>query len=234
MTRIVSSSLGPAIWRAGLADPYLHWKRGHSAWELAVSWESQRESQSGLPHEVLRVLSAHEAFGNPVLLVGIVEHRVKLDTNKTPSQNDLWCVLGTDGGHVSVAVEGKAGEDFDKRLEDWLNSDSNGKERRLEFLCKVLGIDSKLDFGLRYQLFHRAASAVLEAKRWRLSRALMLVQSFKESKTAWNDYADFAKVFGLDVSRDSVSGPVKASACDLYFAWVHSAVAKDSDAAAAV
>jgi uncharacterized protein DUF6946 len=234
VTRITSASLGPAAWRAGLADPYLHWKRGNSAWELAVSWESQRESRSGLPQEIFDVLTAHETFSNPVLLVGVVEHRVKLDTAKTPSQNDLWCVLATDAGHVSVAIEGKAGEDFDKRLGDWLKSESDGKERRLAFLCDVLGVETKPDLGLRYQLFHRAASAVLEAKRWRFPKALMLVQSFRESKTAWNDYSDFAKFLGLNVARDSVSGPVSASGVDLYLAWVHSPLGKDSDAAAAV
>lgn len=234
MTRIASTSLGPAIWRAGLADPFLHWKRERSAWELAVSWESQRESPSGLPPELFEVLSAHEAFPNPVLLIGVVEHRVKLDTAKTPSQNDLWCVLATDTGHVSVSVEGKAGEDFDKRLSDWLKSEGDGKARRLAFLCDVLGVETKPDLGLRYQLFHRAASAVLEAKRWRISKAPMLVQSFGESKTALNDYSDFAKFLGLGVARDRVSGPVRTSGVDLYLAWVHSPLAKDSDAAAAV
>lgn len=89
MTRIVSASLGTAVWRAGLADPYLHWRRTRSAWEMAVSWESRRNSQAGLPDEVHAVLNAHDDFRNPTLLVGIVEHRVTLDTRKTPSQNDL-------------------------------------------------------------------------------------------------------------------------------------------------
>lgn len=62
----------------------------------------------------------------------------------------------------------------------------------------------------------------------------MLVQSFRESKTAWNDYSDFAQFLGLQVSRDSVNGPVTASGVDLYIAWVNSEVGKDSDAAAAV
>jgi len=189
---------------------------------------------SGLPQEVLRVLAAHESFANPVLLIGVVEHRVNLDTTKTPSQNDIWCLLGTDSGHVSVAVEGKAGEDFDRRLGDWLKSDGDGKERRLAFLCGVLGAAQRPDVGLRYQLLHRAATAVLEAKRWRLPSALMHVQSFRESKTAWNDYSDFAEFLGLQVSRDSVSGPVRTSGVDLYLAWVNCDVSKDSDAAAAV
>jgi len=184
---------------------------------------------------LLKVLAAHEAFRNPELLIGVVEHRVNLDTVKTPSQNDIWCILGTDAGSVSVAVEGKAGENFDKRLGDWLESDRSGKERRLAFLCNVLGAEAKPDPGLRYQLFHRAASAVLEAKRWRLPKALMLVQSFSESRTAWSDYSDFAKFLGFGaVARDRVSGPIRASEVDLYLAWVHSEPGKDIDAAAAV
>lgn len=234
MTRIVSASLGAAVWRAGLADPYLHWRRTRSAWEMAVSWESERASESGLPHEIHAALNAHPTFRNPRLLLGVVEHRVMLDTLKTPSQNDLWCMLITDEGQVSVAVEAKAGEEFDKRLQDWLASESEGKERRLAFLCRELGVSGVPDQNLRYQLFHRAASAVLEAKRWRVGKALMLVQSFKESGTSWQDYADFAALLGLTVGRNIVSGPVKASGVDLYLSWVESPLATDAAAASAV
>jgi hypothetical protein len=115
MTRIVSASLGTAVWRAGLAEPYLHWRRTKSAWELAVSWESRRATESGLPIEVHGVLNAHAAFRSPTLLLGIVEHRVQLDTPKTLSQNDLWCMIATEAGQASVAVEAKAGEDFERR-----------------------------------------------------------------------------------------------------------------------
>ena len=94
---------------------------------MAVSWESQCNSPSGLPHEIHATLNSHSAFRNPVLLLGIVEHRVTLDTPKTPSQNDLWCMVLTDAGQVSVAVEAKAGEEFDKRLRDWLASETKAR-----------------------------------------------------------------------------------------------------------
>lgn len=62
----------------------------------------------------------------------------------------------------------------------------------------------------------------------------MLVQSFKESGTSWQDYVDFADLLGLAVTRNSVSGPVKAGDAELYLAWVKSEPATDAIAAAAV
>lgn len=234
MSRIMSASLGTSTWRAGLADPYLHWKRGRSAWEMAVSWEAVRSSDRGLPTEIASVLSAHEDFADPRLLLGIVEHRVHLDTPRTPSQNDLWCVLGTSSGSVSVAVEGKAGEDFDRRLVDWQESGSKAKAARLTFLTDVLGLSDTPALSLRYQLFHRTASAVLEARRWGLAKALMLVQSFAESQSSFQDYLAFADLLEISGSRNEIAGPRQLDGVALYLSWVDSPLAGDSVAAEAV
>jgi len=222
------------VWRAGLADPYLHWRRKKSAWEMAVAWESRRDSDSGLPLEVAAALDGHPDLKNPTLLLGLVEHRVLLDTKKTPSQNDLWCMFLTDSGQVSVAIEAKAGEDFDRRLSEWLVSDGEGKTQRLQFLCRTLGLEPNPDVSLRYQLFHRTASAVLEAKRWRVGRALMLVQSFSESRTSWQDFVHFAAQFRLSVAKGAVSGPVRVEDTELYLGWVESPLATDAVAGLAV
>jgi len=234
VSRIVAESLGTAVWRAGLADPNLHWKRGRSAWEAAVSWESRRTSPSGLPEEIEVALVRHPSLQRATLLLGIVEHTVILDDPKRPSQNDLWGVLLTDAGHVSMAVEAKAGEDFDKTLGVWLKSDSEGKEKRLAFLCNHLGLREDPPDALRYQLFHRSVSAVLEARRWRFPAALMLVQSFEESRTSWQDYAAFASFLGLDARRNDVSGPRTFDGIALFLAWVDSPKADDRRAASAV
>ena len=110
-----------------------------------------------------------------------------------------------------------------------------GGQQRLSFLCRVLGSEAAPPMVLRYQLFHRAASAVLEARRWRISKALMLVQSFAESPTSWQDYADFAAWLGVVAVRDQVVGPVKASErVDLYLGWVRSQLASNGLASAAV
>lgn len=234
MTRIAAMGLGTSIWRAGLADPHLHWKRGRSAWELAVSWESRRSTPSGLPAEVSEALHAHPDLRSPSLLLGIVEHLVQLDTPRTPSQNDLWCAVITDGGQLSVAVEGKAGEDFDKPLEEWLAGDRGSKQQRLTFLCEELGIKGTPPGAMRYQLFHRTASATLEARRWRMPKALLLVQSFGESRTAWTDYTAFLGMLGLTAKRGAVVGPIDTRGVSLYAAWIDSRPATDDIAAAAV
>lgn len=187
-----------------------------------------------MPEEVRLVFDTHPDLRNPKLLIGVVEHRVELDTVKTPSQNDLWCMVLTDSGQVSVAVEGKSGEDFDKTLADWIGQGSLGKERRLAFLCDVLKIQAKPDLAHRYQLFHRAASAILEARRWNVDKAVMLVQSFSESQTSWQDYVKFAALLGVSVARNTVSAPVSVDAGRLYLAWVDSPLASDASAAHAL
>ena len=44
-------------------DPSLHWKRGASAMELAVSWELAGGTPRGLPEAVARVVDLHEGTG---------------------------------------------------------------------------------------------------------------------------------------------------------------------------
>lgn len=234
MSRITSASLGTATWRAGLADPQLHWKRGRSAWELAVSWESRRLTESGLPPEVELALATSPQLAEAKLLLGIVEHSVRLDTDRTPSQNDLWCMLRTTSGLASVAIEGKAGEDFDKPLSAWLTTGRSGRPQRLAFLRETLGCESEPPGDLRYQLFHRTASAILEARRWGIDRAVMLVQSFAESRTSWEDFAAFGRYLGLATGRNCATPPRDTQGIDLHLAWVDSPQATDAQAGLAV
>lgn len=134
-----------------------------------------------------------------------------------------------------MAVEGKAGEEFDKRLVEWLGEGSIGKENRLKFLCDTLGLKERPNLELRYQLFHRAVSAIIEARRWRIPTALMLVQSFAESPTAWNDYVAFAALLNVSAVRNDISS-VRAldKGIALHLGWVDSEIAPDDLAAKAV
>src|SRR5439155_26784824 len=74
--RIFTPSLGPSSWRAFLADSFAHWRRGKSAWELAVAWEAAARSRSGVPAEVTQALATSPTFRDVELIAAIPEHRV--------------------------------------------------------------------------------------------------------------------------------------------------------------
>ena len=50
---------------------------------------------------------------------------------------------------------------------------------------------------LRYQLFHRVAAAVREAKRYACHHAFLLVQSFSTHLTGHSDFSAFTSAIGL-------------------------------------
>ena len=140
----------------------------------------------------------------------------------------------TPNGYASVTVEAKAGEDFDKPIEQWLKQESDGKEKRLAFLTKTLGLSAHPPGFIRYQLVHRTAAAILEAKRCRFKVALMLVQSFEESRTSWLDYERFAELLSVQSARNAIIGPRRIDEIDLFLGWVDSQKATDRAAANAV
>ena len=229
-SRIFVPSLGPSSWRAFLADPFLHWRREKSAWELAVSWEAAAKTDSGMPIEMVRALTSNPDLMGAELLLAVPEYRVKLDDDRRPSQSDLWAILWTPKGHVSVTVEAKAGEEFDKTIEQWLKQESGGKERRLAFLTKELALSGPPPDFIRYQLVHRTVAAVLEARRCHFELALMLVQSFDESPSSWSDYEKFANLFGINAVRGEITGPRQIDDISLYLGWIDSPKATDAKA----
>ena len=84
---------------------------------------------------------------------------------------------------------------------------------------------------LRYQLFHRAASAVLEARRWGADAAVMLVQSFSEAPESWDDFVAFGELLGAPVARQRVVAAAMRSDVTLFLGWVDSDPASDLPAA---
>jgi hypothetical protein len=198
MPTIYVPTTGAGSWQALPADPGKHWRPGRSAFELAVSWEAAAADGLPMPREVLDAFHAGGETSELEVLLAIPEHRVRLDNARRPSQNDLWVLATAGGRRISMSVEGKAGESFDRTLEDWNAEGSAGKTARLDFLWTLLELptDRPRDASLRYQLFHRTASALLEARRWGAEEAVMLVQSFTPGRIGYDDFAEFAQQFG--------------------------------------
>jgi hypothetical protein len=155
-------------------------------------------------------------------LVGLPEHRVALAGGSRASQTDLFVLArAPDGDLAAIAVEGKVEEPFGQLVADWIVDGSKGKHERLEQLCRLLALDASATGDLRYQLLHRSASAILEARRFGASRAILLVHSFHPSGKHFSDFRAFARALGVDdAQRDVLSAARATTAPRLFLGWV--------------
>ncbi len=95
-----------------------------------------------------------------------------------------------------MAVEGKVEEPFGETVAKWLEDSSDGKQARLKFLRTKLGLEAQDLGGVRYQLLHRTASALIEAERFKADAAAMVVQSFEPDDRWLEDFQRFVGLFG--------------------------------------
>jgi len=216
MSRIYIPAASADQWAALLADPTKHWRTGFSARTLAHSWQ---EAQ-GFPAEVKDALDTVDALRGSELLLAIPEHQVSLPGGGRPSQNDIWALARANRQLVSVAVEGKVAEPFGPTLGEWLEQPSPGKSQRLAFIQSELGLTSQPDSSIRYQLLHRTASAVLEAKRFGASHAVMVVHSFSQEHQWFGDFAAFAGLLGVGAEVGRVFTVGEREGVRLHVGWV--------------
>lgn len=218
MARILHFTSGAADWQALLAEPTKHWRTGYSARTLAHCWEAA----DGFPAEV----AAAMANSSDPLLVGtepvlaVPEFKVPLPGGERASQNDIFVLARSTSGPVSIMVEGKVNEPFGPTIEEWRADASSGKKTRLSFLLRSVGLPKEIDGAIRYQLLHRAASAVIEGERYRAVAAVMLVHSFSTKRAGWSDYRAFLNLFGV---RGEVGLPQRlpgAQVVPLFAVWV--------------
>ena len=205
-------------WKQLLADPDKQWRTGYSARTLAHCWQEA----DGLPASVHTVFCrwGAEPFNGLEVLLVLPEHQVPLPGGSRPSQSDVWVLARGGTDLVSIAVEGKVSEPFGPTLEDWRKDASLGKEKRLSFICKALGLNHSPVDSIRYQLLHRTASAVVEARRFNAAHAMMLVHSFSPSDEWFDDYNQFLALFGTTGAPDTITPVGHRAGLFLYFAWV--------------
>ncbi len=222
--RIYVPTRGPDDWQRLLADPVKHWKAGYSARALAECWEAA----DGWPPEVAALLrsSPEPALTTVELLLAIPEFPAKLPQRGKASQNDLF-VLGkaADGHLVAIAVEGKVSESFGPTLADWNSAVTPGRTTRLQYLTGILGLPDELPPTIRYQLLHRAASALILATQFNARYALMLVHSFSATRTWFEDYNAFVHLFNVqDARADQLQRLGERDGIGLYVGWASGAI----------
>ncbi|MER9815907.1 hypothetical protein [Mesorhizobium sp. M0078] len=156
----------------------------------------------------------------PELLVALPEHKVPLPgSSRGDSQNDLFALVRVGDQTVAVTVEGKVDESFDQPLGMWLANASDGKRKRLAFICDLLGLTQPLPGNIRYQLLHRTASAIIEARRFKTDAAAMIVHSFSPTRRWFEDYAGFVALFGATARHDQLVCIHPESTPRLYVGW---------------
>ncbi len=154
------------------------------------------------------------------MLLALPEYKVDLPGGSRPSQNDIF-VLGRDGeGHLlAMMIEGKVSESFGPTLTEWNASQSAGKQQRLAYIQKELGLSQAIPGAIRYQLLHRAVSAVIEARRFNAKNALMVVHSFSQQDEWFEDYQRFVALFGVNGCGKGLVKLSNSGNVQLYSGW---------------
>jgi len=174
-----------------------------------------------VPQSVRALLDQNSVWHGAELIDAFAERRTDLrDGRPSPSQSDLLALVGLKAGLGVVAIEAKVDEGFDTTVDEWHARPSLGKDARLAKLCALFGLDQATVGTLRYQLLHRTASAVIEAKRYRAQQAAMIVQSWSARHDGYNDYARFLVAIGMtDIEPGRFYGPLMVDGVALSAGW---------------
>jgi hypothetical protein len=233
---------GVGNWRDRLANPDRQWRRGFSALETAVSWEAAGKGSGWLPEPIAHVFRS-TAYERPELLVAIAEHKVVFDGTGGDSQCDVWALLKTPVGTLSMSVEAKAREGFGdghQALGDWLLAGDSerslqNRQSRWDSIRKNLppaeGADGYPE--VAYQLLHRCAAAVKEAERFGLQHAAFVVQAFGSPDESFQQFARMCHVMGVSAERDRLH-VAAVGAISLGVGWADCCNASDEQIAALV
>ena len=216
LSRIFVPARNAEDWKPLLAEPDKHWKTGYSARALAHCWHDQ----GGFPASIRSLFSTSPGFADIEPLIVIPEHQVPLPGGSRPSQNDLWVLARGQSRLISIAVEGKVSEPFGPTVGEWMENASMGKQERLKYLCELLRLDYRPPLDVRYQLLHRTASALLEARRFYAAHAMMIVHSFSQSDEWFDDFARFATILGALPGKSRLLPISRHSSPSLHIGWV--------------
>jgi hypothetical protein len=210
---------GVEDWHGLLADPEKQWRTGFSARSLAHAWENAK----GFPTEIRTLFTNSDStFYNVELLLAIPEHKVLMPPHGGhPSQNDLFVLAREyDRELIAITIEGKVRESFGEKLSRWNIECSRGKRERLAFIQDTLGLNGDIPGTIRYQLLHRMASAIVEAKRFTAKSAVMIVHSFSQDDLWFSDYQAFLNLFTeIDSSPGNLYYLKEINGIKIYSGW---------------
>lgn len=174
------------------------------------------------------------AFGSPKLLLAVAEHKVSLPGGNADSQNDVWALVETEQGKASLCIEAKAQEPFGATLGFWLQAGGANRVARWDYIRGHLPATPEGAFlPVAYQLLHRCASAVIEARRFGLQHAACIVQAFNTPNPSFAAFTEFCQVMGMNVPRGGIQTTI-VDDVHLAIGWADCPLALDAQIAAIV
>jgi hypothetical protein len=218
MKRIFIPTKTGSDWQQLLAKPERHWKKGYSAMTAAAAWEDTGDGE--LPKEIAAELNSSGDSGlrNLKLLAAIPEWEVSLHGGDTASHTDVLAFASNQEGLCVIAVEAKVNEDFGPLLKEKRAQATPGQNDRLRFLHDRLRVEHFDDL-VRYQLLHRAVSALITASDFHAQSAVMLVHCFGEKLSLRSDFDAFCVALGTKQLSHEVHVALRFSNPTLYLAW---------------
>jgi hypothetical protein len=162
--------------------------------------------------------SQEPALRNLTPLLIIPEYKIPLPGGARDSQSDVFVLARGNDALVAIVVEGKVDEPFGPTVGQKRADPTAGLDERYAFLLRCLGLEQAAD-SIRYQLLHRAASAVLAAEEFFAPYAVMLVHSFSPSDKWFEDFAQFAEMFGKRPKLGEVLAATRCGKTDLFLGW---------------
>lgn len=197
----------------------LHWRDGYSAKSAAERWFNA----AGFPDEVRAVLDQAEEYRDCALLEGWFERETQLPWGQgRPTQTDILTLARLKNGELAVVgIEAKVREPFGPLVETWREEGGNNRLERLSGLTSLFGLEPEATAKLRYQLFHRVAGSWLEAQRFGLRNAAMLVHSFCPERSSLVEFQAFAEATGFStVEANGISAVRRIGDIEMRIGWV--------------
>jgi hypothetical protein len=154
------------------------------------------------------------------LLIALPEYQTPLPGGRRASQSDVFALARGSDGVVAIAVEAKVNEDFGPVFDEWFDRPSAGKRARWQFLAGKLDLEGFDPRGVRYQLLHRLASAVIEAERFGARDAVILVHAFGSGKELLDDFRRFVSIWGRDAALGRIITLKDRGDLRLHAGWI--------------
>lgn len=196
-------------------DPASYEKR--AAQFLIRSWLAFGEE---FPELIRLTLATSPALAGGSFVEGFFERGTDLGDGRRLSKADLIALLRISKNLAVMSVMAMVDEPFGNLVAHELASASSAKCARIERLRAMLDISVTEVGMIPYELLHRTAAAVIEARRFCADTAVMMVHSFDRDDCGIEAFQRFARAIGIKEAQATyTSGPVIIDGVKLYVGW---------------